>query len=77
MKNTSCAIFVLKLIFFFAEIGCLGVKQLKNHGVQLFRDLDPILWVLNEDHAHLCVFDTNRTILLPCILQFLFYKFDF
>ena len=49
---------MLKLIFF-AEINCLGVKQLENHGVQFFRALDLIGWALNEDHAHfVCVFDT-------------------
>ena len=79
-KNSSCAIFVLKLFFFFfAEIDCLGLKQLENHGVQFFPDFEPIIWALNEDHAHFMRFDTvniykvillDRTINLPCVLLF-------
>ena len=48
-------------------------------GFNFFQALDPILWVLNEYHAHFMCFDTvkdhkvilsDRTISLPCILQF-------
>ena len=78
-EKSFCAIFVLKLFFFFAEIDCLGVKQLENHGVHFFRALDPIFGLLMKTTPILCIFDTvniykvilpDRTIRLPCILQF-------
>ena len=69
---------MLKLIFF-AEIDCLGVRQLENHGVQFFIAIDPVLGLLMKITHILCIFDTvdnyniilpDRTIRLPCILQF-------
>ena len=77
-KNSSCAIFVLKLIFWLKSI-FLGVKLLKTYGVQFFRALDLILGAIYEEHAFLCLFGTlniskaiipDKKLFLHCILQF-------
>ena len=69
---------MLKLIFF-AAIDCLGVNQLENHGVQFFASLTQFWGLFMKTMPILCDFDTvniyivilpDRTISLPCILQF-------
>ena len=49
-KRISCQ------IIFGALIDCYRVKLLKTYGVQCFRALEPIMWVLNEDNVHFVSF---------------------
>ena len=53
-KSSSCAISAK--IDFLAEIDCLGVKQLENHGVHFFRALDPYWGLLMQTTPILSVF---------------------